>query len=93
MAKGNEPKSLRFYERRSSDMRVRILSLLRPFCHLLIRAVRVDSPPCNSNSETLSNLILFCKHYRLVDWFSLNAIQKSTAETAVMNGLYKQWDC
>ena len=49
-------------------------SFLHPFCHLVIRAVRVDSPPCDSNTETPDSK-------RLWTWsrYLLLAIKTATA--------------
>lgn len=32
-------------------------SFLNPFCQLVIKAIRWDSPPCNSNGQALPNIL------------------------------------
>jgi len=41
----------------SQDSNWRKGSFLNPFCHLVIKAVRVDSPPCQNNTQSLAELL------------------------------------
>jgi DNA-binding transcriptional regulator YiaG len=68
-------------------MRVRILSFLNPYCRLVIKAVRVDSPPCQNSTQSLAELLT--KH-RLKSNLSRETL---AAKLGVSLGTLKNWEC
>jgi len=67
-------------------MRVRILWFLNPFCHLVIGAVRVDSPPYLNSTHSFAELLI---KYRLKSGFSRITL---AAKMGVSVGTLKNWE-
>jgi len=61
-------------------------SFLRPFCYLVIKAVRVDSPPCQNSTQSLAELLT--KHREKL------SLSKATlaAKLGVSMGTLKNWE-
>jgi DNA-binding XRE family transcriptional regulator len=62
-------------------------SFLNPFCHLVIKAVRVDSPPCRNSTQSLAELLT---KYRVK--MSL-ARENLAAKLGASLGTLKNWEC
>jgi DNA-binding transcriptional regulator YiaG len=60
---------------------------LNPFCHLVIKAVRVDSHPCQNSPQSLAELLI---NYRLKLNFSRTAL---ASKLGVSLGTLKNWEC
>jgi DNA-binding transcriptional regulator YiaG len=61
-------------------------SLPNPFCHLVIKAIRWDSPPCNRNPEMLQMTLLKA---RLQLGLTRDQL---TLRLNVSNGTLKNWE-
>jgi DNA-binding transcriptional regulator YiaG len=61
-------------------------SFLNPFCHLVIKAVRVDSPPYQNSPQTLAELLT---KYRLKSNLSSDVL---AAKLGVSLGTFKNWE-
>ena len=61
-------------------------SFLNPFCHLVIKAVRVDSPPCQIGTQSLAELLT---KYRMKA--GLNR-ENLAAKLGVSLGTLKNWE-
>jgi DNA-binding transcriptional regulator YiaG len=59
---------------------------LNPFCHLVIKAVRVDSHPCQNSTKSLAELLT---KYRINTSLSKGAL---AAKLGVSMGTLKNWE-
>jgi DNA-binding transcriptional regulator YiaG len=59
---------------------------LNPFCHLVIKTIRVDSHPCQNSPQSLAELLT---KYRMKTGLSKGAL---ASKLGVSIGTFKKWE-